>query len=113
VGLLGEVDGALGMAFDTRGLVSLMTGEASLHAGTVGLRISFVMHNIIMTEGTLPPGQLHVKFMGNGDFHHIMLECLDIILFYFRMTPQAVGIRSFGIRLIIARNPFFMTGMAL
>lgn len=113
MGLLGEVDGALGMALDTRGLVSLMTGEASLHAGTVGLRISFVMHNIIMTDGTLPPGQLHVKFMGNGDFHHVILESLDIALLYFPMTPQAVCIRSFGVRLIITRNPLFMPGMTL
>ena len=111
--LMGQVDGALGMALDAGGLGAFMTGKAAFHARPVRLGGHFIVHDVIMTDGALAARLLHVQLVGDDDFHHVMFEGLDVLLGHVGMAPQAVGVRPFGFRLVIAGNPLRMDGMAL
>lgn len=113
VDLMGQIDGALGVAHDTGGLGPFMAGKTAFHARPVGLGGHLVMHDIVVAKGALSPGLLHMELMGNDDLQRVMLERLDILLLHVSMAAQAVGIRPFGVWLLIAGDPLLMAGMAL
>jgi len=111
--LMGQIDGAFGVTLDARGFGPLMAGEAAIHARPIRFGGHLIVHDIVMTKGTLSACLLDMKFMGDVDFHHVIFEGLNILLWHIRMAAHAVGVRSFRFCLVIAGDPFGMASMAL
>ena len=101
------------MALNAGGPGSLMAGKTAFHARPVRLGNYFIVHDIIMAKGTLSSSLLHMQLMGNDNFHRVMLEGRDLLLLHVSMTAQAVGIRPFGLCLVITGDPLYMPGVAL
>jgi len=113
VDLMRQINRALGVALAARSLGSFMTDKTILHPRPIGLRGHFIVHDIVMADGTLAAGLLDVHLMRDDDFHHVMFEGLDIILLQVSMTAEAIRISPFGFRLVIAGNPLGVTSVTL
>jgi hypothetical protein len=58
--LMGQLDGTFGVALDAGGLIPLMAGKATIHARPVCFGGHFIVHDIIMADGTLAASLLHM-----------------------------------------------------
>ena len=71
---MGQIDRPLGMTLATGSFSPFMAGKTALHARPVGLGRNLVVHDIVVAEGALAIGLLHMEFVGDDDLHYVMFE---------------------------------------